>query len=148
MILSSRVQRPLLWRHSTFNILTILRLVSQPVYNGVVAWYVVKVLHLVQGTILTDRILVSHVLQSPYTVYVLDVDVCVPSCCNLTILTLCGHISLQQTRYYWKYTGSETSQSWTPDISAGTEVVFQVLDSNGVKATSDPVAVRVSKACL
>ena len=37
------------------------------------------------------------------------------------------------------------SQSWTPDMAAGTEVVFQALDSNGVKRTSDPVTVHVSK---
>ena len=50
---------------------------------------------------------------------------------------------LQQTKYYWKYTGSSTSQEWTPDMPAGTEVVFQVIDTNDVKATSDTVTVQV-----
>ena len=52
---------------------------------------------------------------------------------------------LQQTKYYWKYTGSGTSQEWTPNMAAGTEVVFQVIDLNGVKVTSDIVTVQVSE---
>ena len=50
---------------------------------------------------------------------------------------------LQQTESYWKYTGSSTSQEWTPDMAAGTEVVFQVIDENGANITSDAVTVQV-----
>ena len=145
MVLSSRVQRSLSSRHSSFGILAILRLASQPLYNGVVAWYVAKVSIWCKALFLLFAL---YVLQSPYTVYVLNADVCVPSfisCCNLTILTLCGYIFAQQTRYYWKYTGSETSQYWTPDMAAGTEVVFQIIDYNGIKATSYSVTVQVRK---
>ena len=52
---------------------------------------------------------------------------------------------LQLTKYYWKYTGSDTSQEWTPDMVAGTEVRFQVIDLNGVKVTSGVVTVQVSE---
>ncbi|KAF8321321.1 hypothetical protein DL93DRAFT_1636960 [Clavulina sp. PMI_390] len=58
---------------------------------------------------------------SPYTVYVLSSD--------------------KSTQYY-KYTGSSLSGSWTPSSSvSGLNVLFQVTDSNGVTATSNPVTV-------
>lgn len=50
----------------------------------------------------------------------------------------------QLTKYYWNYTGSRTSQEWTPDVPAGTQVRFQVVDSNGVRVTGDVVTVQVS----
>lgn len=49
--------------------------------------------------------------------------------------------SPQLAKYYYKYTGSALKTTWTPAVDADTDVVFQVLDSNGVKATGDEVSV-------
>ncbi|KAF8305541.1 hypothetical protein DL93DRAFT_312839 [Clavulina sp. PMI_390] len=57
---------------------------------------------------------------APYTAYVLSTD---------------------ESTYYWKYTGSSLIQYWTPSVAAGTQVLFQVVDSNGVTATSSIITV-------
>lgn len=62
---------------------------------------------------------------APYTIYVLTAD---------------------QSKYYWKYSGTAVSQQWTPSVTAGTQVVFQAVDDNGVKATSDIVTVNANGA--
>jgi hypothetical protein len=44
--------------------------------------------------------------------------------------------------------GPLTSQKWTPNVDAGTQIVFQVSDANNINVTSGPVTVQVRRECF
>lgn len=56
---------------------------------------------------------------------------------------------VEQLSYqYWSYSGGQTSAQWTCNVAPGTQIVFQAIDGNGVRAKSDVVTVQVSPNAL